>query len=162
METLKPNTEPIESNDEDVHIPDTMTDDEKVWFYTFVNWYKKHYSPQLDPDNIPNIIPRTSTEAILLNYLQFHDKYIDKRCTFEERNIIKCHQSDSVIGSDKEIHTYAYLFTRYGPNYFIDNTDVRGKTEQELEYLKTKPWCIDMGTYRIVTNPCLHHEPSNA
>ena len=105
METLKPNTEPIQSNDEDVYIPDTMTDEEKEWFNAFVK-YKKHYSPQLDPENIPKIIPRTATEAIFLNYLQFHDKYIDKRCTFEERNVMKRHHS--VVGSDRRstlVHT---------------------------------------------------------
>ena len=45
---------------------------------------------------------------------------------------------DRIIGSDKEIHTYAYVFTRYGPDYFINNTDVQGKTEQETGIFENK------------------------
>ena len=142
METLKPNTVAIESTDDDISTPHKLTDKGKVWCEAFVSWCKKHLSSQLDPDVIPNITPRTATEAIFLNYLQFHDKYLGGRATFEEREIFKrlYPNKPCAFGTDKEIHAYACMFMCYGPPYFIDNTDVKGKTKQELEYLKTKPW----------------------
>ena len=63
METLKPNTVAVESTDDDISTPHKLTDKGKVWYEAFVSWYKKHLSSQLDPDNIPNITPRTATEA---------------------------------------------------------------------------------------------------
>ena len=171
METLKPNTT-VESPADEIPAPHNLTAKGKEWYEAFVSWYKKHLSPQLDPDNIPYVTPRTATESIFLNYLQFHDKYLGGRPSFEERENLKrlYPNGDVAIGSDKEIHAYAYMFMSYGPPYFIHNTDVKGKTKQELEYLKTKPWFIGAtsaneandpnrtGNYTITfTDPGLYH-----
>ena len=108
-----------------------------------MTWYRKNYGSWLDPQNVPNIMPRNQTEAIFLNYLQFHDKCISERCSFDESEIFKflCAKGNYPIpGSDAEFHNLGQLFIQYGPQYFIDNTDVKGKTKQELAYLRTKPW----------------------
>ena len=155
--TLKPNTVAVQSTDDEIPTPSRLTAAGKVWYEAFVSWYKKHLSPQLDPDNIPNIIPRTHTESIFLNYLQFHDKYLGGRSSFEDREIHKrlYPNKPCVFGTDKEIHSMAYMFMSYGPPYFINNTDVKGKTKPELEYLKTKPWIKRVTTENEAGHPNL-------
>ena len=155
--TLKPNTVAVQSTDDEIPTPSRLTAAGKVWYEAFVSWYKKHLSPQLDPDNIPNIIPRTYTESIFLNYLQFHDKYLGGRSSFEDREIHKrlYPNKPCVFGTDKEIHALAYMFMSYGPPYFINNTDVKGKTKPELEYLITKPWIKRVTTENEAGHPNL-------
>ena len=167
METLKPNTVAVQSTDDEISTPSGLTAIGKAWYEAFVSWHKQHLSPQLDPDNIPNITPRTETESIFLNCLQFHDKYLGGRSSFEDREIHKCLYPNKpyAFGTDKEIHAYAYMFMSYGPPYFIDNTDVKGKTKQELEQLKTKPWVQNVTTENdgpgkctiTFTDPRYHH-----
>ena len=161
MEKLNPNI-----NDNDVTIPDHLTDKQKKWFEAFVRWYRKNYSPKLDPKNIPNITAKTPTEAIFLNFLHFSDKYISERCTFHECEALKRHHPNSVTftpGTDQEFHALANIFMCYGPRYFVDNTDVKGKTKQELEHLKTRPWIVKTTDYQTKTctvtfgNPFPHH-----
>ena len=84
METLKPNTVAVQSTDDEISTPSGLTAIGRAWYEAFVSWYKKPLSPQLDPDNIPNITPRTETESIFLNYLQFHYKYLGGRSSFED------------------------------------------------------------------------------
>ena len=154
---LKSNTVAVQSTDDEIPTPSRLTAAGKVWYEAFVSWYKKHLSPQLDPDNIPNIIPRTYTESIFLNYLQFHDKYLGGRSSFEDREIHKrlYPNKPCAFGTDKEIHALAYMFMSYGPPYFINNTDVKGKTKPELEYLKTKPWIKRVTTENEAGHPNL-------
>ena len=69
-----------------------------------MKWHKAGYGPQLDPDNISNIIARDEMEATFLDFLVFKDsrscgqckrctfKEVMKRCTFEEVMNMELHK----------------------------------------------------------------------
>ena len=68
-------------------IPECLSAGKKKWFESFMKWYKAGYGPQMDPDNISNIIARDDMEATFLDFLMFMDKRSCRRCerfTYEE------------------------------------------------------------------------------
>ena len=60
-----------------------------------MKWYKAGYGPQMDPDNISNIIARDDMEATFLDFLMFMDKRSCRRCerfTYEEVMNMELHK----------------------------------------------------------------------
>ena len=100
----------------------------------------------MDPDNLCKVKPVNEAEAIFLNFLKFFDKYIARRTTAEEVKILKGRFNDphigtEVMGTDFEFHMLAKTFVHYGPTYFENNSDVKGKTLAELQGMqKAKEW----------------------
>ena len=128
---------------EDVVIPDTVTEEQKPWFVSFVKWYKKNYGTKLDPDNLCKVKPVNETEAIFLNFLKFFDKNITQRVSAEELKIFHEKHPMTIIpiGTDSEFRCLAKTFLHFGPAYFVNNSDVKGKTQSELERMqKAKKW----------------------
>ena len=131
------------SKSEDLVIPDTITEEQKPWFVSFIKWYKTNYGAKLDPDNLCNVKPVNETEAIFLNFLKFYDKYIAQRASAEEIRIFKeiFPINNVPIGTDFEFCVLAKTFLHFGPAYFVNNSDVKGKTQSELERMqKAKEW----------------------
>ena len=130
--------------EDDVSIPDYLTEEKKEWFTHFVIWQRKTYrslGSKLDPDKVHLIEPTSEKEARYLNFFMFHDKYMGKRCDFETAEQWKKEYSHMVCpGTDHDFHRLASMFTQLGPGYFKDNSDVKGKTQEELELLKERPW----------------------
>ena len=58
------------SKSDDLVITDTITEEQKPWFVSFVKWHKKNYGAKLDPDNLWKVNPANETEAIFLNFLK--------------------------------------------------------------------------------------------
>ena len=85
-------------------IPECLSAEKKKWFQLFMRWYRAGYGPQMDPDNISNIIARDDMEATFLDFLMFMDKRscrrcerctyeeLMKRCTFEEVMNMELHE----------------------------------------------------------------------
>ena len=85
-------------------IPECLSGEKKKWFQLFMRWYRAGYGPQMDPDNISNIIARDDVEATFLEFLMFMDKrscrrcercaceQLMKRCTFEEVMNMELHK----------------------------------------------------------------------
>ena len=137
MDKSKPNAQGV------VSIPENLTEQQSLWFVAFVSWYKGNYCSKLDPGNVSKIKPASETEAIFLNFLQFHDKYVSERCTFQECQIFKrMHPKGNCPkpGTDAEFHHLGRIFIQCGPQYFINNSDVKNKTKEELKQLQMKPW----------------------
>ena len=129
------------SKSEYVIIPEGITEEQKPWFVSFVKWFKTNYGTKLDPDNLCKVKPVNETEAMFLNFLKFFDKYIAKRTTAEEAKIFKERFHDPHIGTDFEFHTLAKAFVHCGPAYFVNNSDVKGKAQAELQRMqKAKEW----------------------
>ena len=123
-----------------VLIPE-ITEEQKPWFISFVKWFRTNNGAKLDPDNLCKVQPVNETEAIFLNFLKFFDKYIVKRHTAEEVKISKERFNERNLDTDFEFHTLAKTFVHYGPTYFVNNSDVKGKTQAELQRMqKAKKW----------------------
>ena len=123
-----------------VLIPE-ITEEQMPWFISFVKWFRTNNGAKLDPDNLCKVQPVNETEAIFLNFLKFFDKYIAKRLTAEEAEMARERLHDPNIGTDFEFHTLGKTFIHYGPSYFVNNSDVKGKTEAELKRMqKAKKW----------------------
>ena len=132
-------------DDDDISIPEWgVTDETKPWFVAFVKWIREKYyclGSRLDPDNLQNLVPANETEAIYLNFLKFYDKYYSTRSPFKWAQKIKFEEPTCVAGgTDIDFHYLATIFVRHGPDYFVDNSDVKGKTQEELEQLRERPW----------------------
>ena len=83
------------------------------------------------------------TEATLLNFLKFFDKCIAQRVSTEELKIFHEKHPMTIIpiGTDSEFRCLAKTFLHFGPAYFVNNSDVKGKTQSELERMqKAKEW----------------------
>ena len=135
---------PREEEDDDVSVPDYMLDDQKLRFTAFVKWYRTNYhalGSKLDPDNVEQLQPSNGMEAAFLNFLMFYDKYYSKRAPFEwaERNKRE-HPFMAGPGTDYDFHALAGIYVQYDADYFVDNTDVKGKTKEELAILQERPW----------------------
>ena len=126
-----------------VVIPDTVTEEQKPWFVSFVTWYKKNYGTKLNPDNLCKVKPVNETEAIFLNFLKFFDKYIAQRVSFEELKIFHETHPMTIIplGTDSEFRCLAKTFLHFGPAHFVNNSDLKGKTQSELQRMQeAKEW----------------------
>ena len=129
------------SKSECVIIPEGIAEEQKPWFVSFVKWFKRNYGAKLDPDNLCKVEPVNENEAIFLNFLKFFDKYIARRTSAEELEIFKERFHDLPNGTDFEFHMLAKTFVHYGPTYFENNSDVKGKTLAELQRMqKAKEW----------------------
>ena len=53
---------------EDVVIPDTVTEEQKPWFVSFVKWCKTNYGTKLDPKLLANIC---TWESVVMSYIIF-------------------------------------------------------------------------------------------
>ena len=132
---------------DEVLIPEGVTEEQKPWFVSFVKWYKTNNGAKLDPDNLCKVKPVNEAEATFLNFLKFFDKYIAKRASAEEIEIFKQRFHDLPTGTEFEFHTLAKTFVHYGPTYFVNNSDVKGKTQAELQRMqKAKEWKIMYGS----------------
>ena len=80
-----------------VVIPDTVTEEQKPWFVSFVTWHKKNCGTKLNPDNLCKVKPVNETEATFLNFLKFFDKCIAQRVSTEELKIF--HEKHKTQGS---------------------------------------------------------------
>ena len=131
------------SKSDDLVITDTIAEEQKPWFVSFVKWYKTNHGAKLDPDNLWKVNPANETEAIFLNFLKFYDKCIAQRVSVEEAKIFnEFYPNDNIpIGTDVEFHNLAKAFLHFGPAHFVNNSDVKGKTQSELERMqKAKEW----------------------
>ena len=127
----------------EIDVPDDLSSQQQEWFAAFVSWYRSNYGSKLDPDNVHKIKPTSAKEGIFLNFLHFHDKYISKRCTFLETEIFRrMHPKTNfpTPGTDEEFHYLAKVFIHYGPEYFVNNSDFKGKSKRELKDLQKKSW----------------------
>ena len=86
-------------------------EEKRKWFLSFINWYRTAYSPQLDRNDIANIIPRNDVEAKFIDFLMFSDKHLSqpsKRSTYEEF-------------VNKELHKLAKVVDHYNAEQFVNN-----------------------------------------
>ena len=132
------------NDDDDVSVPDDLSDFKKQWFVSFVKWHKtKCYvlASRLDSDKIDQLKAESLSESIFLNFLMFHDKCHFQRANFEvaERDKVD-HPFMCGTGTDHNFHSLGNIFIQYGPHYFVDNTDVKGRTKEELAELRERPW----------------------
>ena len=122
-------------DDDDVSVPDETSDFQKEWFVAFVKWYRVKYqvlTSKLDFDKIDQLKPEDQTESIFLNFLMFYDKHYLQRATFEVAERDKAdHPFMCGTGTDHNFHALGNIFIQYGPNYFLNNTDLKGKTKEE-------------------------------
>ena len=122
-------------DDDDVSVPDEISDFQKEWFVAFVKWYRVKYqvlTSKLDFDKIDQLKPEDQTESIFLNFLMFYDKHYLQRATFEVAERDKAdHPFMCGTGTDHNFHALGNIFIQYGPNYFLNNTDLKGKTKEE-------------------------------
>ena len=146
MKTQKFRFKMATSKFDEVLIPDGVTEEQKPWFVSFVKWIKRNCGAKLDPDNRCKVKAVNETEAAFLNFLKFFDKYIAKRTSAEQVKILKerfddPHVGTELIGTDFEFYMLAKAFVHYGAAYFVNNSDVKGKTQAELQGMqKAKEW----------------------
>ena len=132
-----------EYDDDDISIPGTIAGEEIEWFADFVRWQRKNYralKSKLDPGEIHKMKPRSDSEAGYLNFLMYYDKYYSKRLTYEDAEKAKVNYPHlKGAGTDDYFHHLAWIFTKHKPVYFVNNSDVKGRTPEELERLKERP-----------------------
>ena len=134
-----------EWDDDDISIPDKIEDENRDSFAAFVSWIRKNYyafGSNLDPGNVQNMKPTSAQEATFLNFLMFYDKYYSTRTPFKCAQQYKHQHPENLAapGTDIDFHWLARIYVQYGSDYFMDNTDVKGKTQEELQSLRERPW----------------------
>ena len=89
-----------------------LPDDNKKckFFLSFMHWYKKSYHPQLDRDNIANLIPQDETEAKFFHLLMFCDENLP-------RSLRRSTQEEFL---NKELSKIAEVVDQYDAEHFIN------------------------------------------
>ena len=130
--------------EDDVSLPDDYAEDKQAWFVAFVRWHRMAYHSQkskLDPKRINLIEPGNEAEDIFLNFLKYYDKYVFTRDNYARAERKKMEEEHPIhAGTDYDHHSLAMSFIWYGgPDYFRGNSDVKGKSKEELIALQNIP-----------------------